>query len=137
MTTQPTTPKRWRPRFSVRTLVILVTLVCCYAACWGPTKTWGVHDMNRNAKGRLANDWPIPDDLNIKAIAPLFLGMEEFTPTRGPRRSYYFWFFGYKYRLPFDGLPTPIPPGTPPNPVNRQLGSQATGILISDSASTF
>ncbi len=49
MTTQPTTSKRWRPRFSVRTLVILVTLVCCYAACWGPTKTRGVEDVPRRA----------------------------------------------------------------------------------------
>ncbi len=33
MTTDPTTPKRWLPRFSLRTLVVLVTLACCYAAC--------------------------------------------------------------------------------------------------------
>ncbi len=39
------TPKRFRPRFSIRTLVIVVTLVCCYAACWGPTKTNGVEDV--------------------------------------------------------------------------------------------
>ena len=37
--------RRWRPRFSVRTLVILLTLVCCYAACWGPTKRHGVDDV--------------------------------------------------------------------------------------------
>ena len=41
-TEQNTTLKRFRLRFSLRTLVILVTLVCCYAACWGPTKKWGV-----------------------------------------------------------------------------------------------
>lgn len=51
MTTQPTTPKRWLPRFSVRTLVILVTLVCCYAACWGPTKTRGVRDVEQRLFG--------------------------------------------------------------------------------------
>ena len=39
MITNPTTSKRWRPTFSVRTLVVMVTLVCCYVACWGPTKT--------------------------------------------------------------------------------------------------
>jgi|CXWL01.1.fsa_nt_gi hypothetical protein len=38
MTSQHDKPKRWRPRFSVRTLVIVVTLVCCYAACWRMTK---------------------------------------------------------------------------------------------------
>ena len=51
MTTQPTTPRRWRPRLSVRTLVVLVTLVCCYAAYWGPTKTRGGDDVPRRALG--------------------------------------------------------------------------------------
>jgi len=46
MTTQPTTPKRWRPKFSVRTLATLRTLVCGYAACWGPTKKQGVQDLH-------------------------------------------------------------------------------------------
>ena len=46
LTTNPTTPKRWRPRWSLRTLVILVTLVCCYAACWGPTNTNGIEDVD-------------------------------------------------------------------------------------------
>ena len=32
MTTQHSNTKRWRPRFSVRTLVIVVTLVCVYLA---------------------------------------------------------------------------------------------------------
>ena len=48
MTSQHDKPKRWRPRFSIRTLVIVVTLACCYAACWGPTKKWGVEDVYRN-----------------------------------------------------------------------------------------
>ncbi len=26
--------KRWRPRWSVRMLLIVVTLVCAYLACW-------------------------------------------------------------------------------------------------------
>jgi hypothetical protein len=49
MTTPPNKPKRWRPRFSVRTLVVVVTLVCCYAACWGPTKRQGVEDVMKYA----------------------------------------------------------------------------------------
>ncbi len=37
-TEQNTAAKRWRPRWSVRMLLIVVTLVCAYLACWGPTK---------------------------------------------------------------------------------------------------
>jgi hypothetical protein len=45
MTSQHDKPKWWRPTFSVRTLVIVVTMVCLYAACWGPTKRRGVNDV--------------------------------------------------------------------------------------------
>lgn len=45
MSTAPINRKRFRPRFSIRTLIIVVTLICCYAACWGPTKTRGVRDV--------------------------------------------------------------------------------------------
>lgn len=38
-------PKRFRPRFSIRTLIIFVTLVCCYLGLWEATKTWGVADV--------------------------------------------------------------------------------------------
>ena len=53
-----TKPKRFRPKFSVRTLVILVTLACCYAACWGPTKTRGVEDMWLHLGTNRAGDNP-------------------------------------------------------------------------------
>ena len=45
MTSRHDNTKRWRPRFSVRTLVVVVTLVYCYAACWGPTNRRGVADV--------------------------------------------------------------------------------------------
>ncbi|MBP89528.1 MAG: hypothetical protein CMJ64_22935 [Planctomycetaceae bacterium] len=35
--TQHDKAKRWRPRFSVRTLAIVVTVVCAYLACWEMT----------------------------------------------------------------------------------------------------
>ena len=65
MTTQHDTPKRFRPKFSVRTLVILVTLVCCYAACWGPTNTRGVEQF----VGRVYVD--------ANAVAPLVVARHE------------------------------------------------------------
>ena len=49
MTTQSTNPKRWRPRLSFRTLVILITLVCCYFGLWEATKRQGVADVARLA----------------------------------------------------------------------------------------
>ena len=48
--------KRWRPRFSVRTLVVLVTLVCCYAACWGPTKRQGFKDVVNHVRSSIDLD---------------------------------------------------------------------------------
>jgi hypothetical protein len=36
---------RFRPRFSVRTLAIFVTLVCAYFGAWEATKRYGVFDL--------------------------------------------------------------------------------------------
>ena len=112
-----TTPKRWRPRFSVRTLVILVTLVCCYAACWGPTKTQGVKDVMPHINN--VNNVPQADDLLLEAginrglrelfgpwldasaAMPLLVQVDEVSTTTHSRR-YYFWFFGYVAKLPYE-----------------------------------
>lgn len=58
MTSQHDKAKRWRPRFSARTLVIVVTLVCCYAACWGPTKVRGVGQVVHRACREIGMDFP-------------------------------------------------------------------------------
>ena len=94
MTTQPT-PKRWGPRFSVRTLVIVVTLVCCYAACWGPTKTRGVEDVALfvgSAERSYVQVW------TTFAAAPLVVRADHFVGIS----HYYFWFFGYVAKLPYE-----------------------------------
>jgi len=117
MTIQTTTPKRWRPKFSLRTLVVLVTLVCCYAACWGPTTTRGVEDV---CKYVINSDaiWEVDCGVvaasrelyslellsNARSI-PLIVQVEEegdfqIVPTRHNR--YYFWFFGYVAKLPYE-----------------------------------
>ena len=101
MTTQHDTTKRWRPRFSVRTLVVVVTLVCCYTACWGPTQTDGVAEVRRLA-------WNYTN--NTSAVAPLVVRQDEIFwveiragSVQGyDRRSYYFWFFGYTAKLPYE-----------------------------------
>ena len=108
MTTNPTTPKRWRPRFSVRTLVILVTLVCCYAACWGPTKNKGVDDVINVRNEMLMDD---SDASDASAMMPLLVRTDQtlvrawdtngLISTSGTRH-YYFWFFGCVAKLPYE-----------------------------------
>lgn len=127
--------KWWRPRFSVRSLVIVITLVCCYAACWGPTKSRGIEEVRqfvflvstvsadandhteeierfearfephgRVLRSRFIMDPPDPDvverlheSFNASATVPLVLGI-----TSQRTRCYYFWFFGYVAKLPYE-----------------------------------
>lgn len=109
MTSQHDKPKRWRPRFSVRTLVVVVTLVCCYAACWGPTKKRGVKDVANHIFLRNPHTTMQTEEVNIwlrercengtTAISPLVI---QYVPVMGSVRYYYFWFFGYVAQLPFE-----------------------------------
>ena len=113
MTSPHDTPKRWRPRFSVRTLVIVVTLLCLYAACWGPTKKRGGRDVPRHAfqgtiglsSGDAVEDAELTErfylSFNASPVLPLVVGIDwEFA---GPLvRRYYFWFFGYVAKLPYE-----------------------------------
>jgi len=99
-----TTTKRWRLRFSVRTLVVLVTLVCCYVACWGPTKGQGVADAVRHADDEF-DRWQeaTPDIGHVyepntgEALAPLIVRVDNIHVTR-----YYFCFFGCVAKLPYE-----------------------------------
>ena len=112
MTSQHDKPKRWRPRFSVRTLAIVVTLACCYAACWGPTKTSGVEDVARHVVQpiKISGFWPVPSTVDTAngASATLPLVVATYDMEFGPgllvitRRHYYFWFFGHVAKLPFE-----------------------------------
>jgi len=90
--------------------VVLITLVCCYAACWGPTKTQGVADVHTHIYG------PAPSLLDVDcpwgpwgtgtSYVPLVIGWDEHAHMRlwgsKRRRNYYFWFFGYVAKLPFE-----------------------------------
>jgi hypothetical protein len=103
ITSQHDKPKRWRPRFSVRTLVIVVTLVCCYAACWGPTKTRGLEDVREYVLQRSSRSH-FGEAFYTSAKVPLVVGI---TSTR---TRYYFWFFGYVAKLPYE---RELPSGNP------------------------
>lgn len=76
---------RFRPRFSVRTLAIFLTLVCAYFAAWEAT---------RHAAGQNAD----------KVLMPFVIwGEESTTGASGVKKviawHYYLWFFGYEREL--------------------------------------
>lgn len=109
MTTHPDKRKRWRPRFTVRTLVVVMTLVCCYMACWMVTERQGVSDVYHFTASKLedqghktALDWQdfMPEFLNASANTPFLVGLD--TLTSPTTHRYYFWFFGYVAELPFE-----------------------------------
>ena len=81
MTSPHDKAKRWRPRFSVRTLAIIVTLVCVYLGLWEATKKWGC-----SAVGSFAS-----------SPAPFVVADEDpFRYTAEVERVYYLWYvIGY------------------------------------------
>lgn len=104
MTSQHDTPKRWRPRFSVRTLIVVVTLVCRYAACWGPTKISGEQDVYFHVNEKW--NWP-STAVDSSRRWPLLVYVVRIVRPSEVQRSevrggYYFWFFGYVAQLPFE-----------------------------------
>jgi hypothetical protein len=96
METEKTSPRR-RPRYSLRLLLILLTIACLYLGCWFPTATSGVRDINARYSMR------------SRPVAPLFLvtdiyesRMENGAPPKvvtQRTRIHYFWFFGWTANL--------------------------------------
>ena len=102
--TNPTNRKRWRPRFSIRVLLIVVTLACAYLACWGPTKNQGVKDVIAKAHSRMASeDFHVFATLPPSPFCPLIIETREMMLLTNRQfsehRRYYFWFFGYVVKL--------------------------------------
>ena len=128
MNSQHDKAKRWRPRFSVRTLAIVVTLVCCYAACWGPTKRQGVEDVRQLLTSNdfysdIGDPHLLTSSFHCKfgdpcPVLPLLVivdpegtgGMDVFSigsyteieRRKYFKRHYFFWFFGYVAKLPYE-----------------------------------
>jgi len=103
MTTQSITPNRWRPRFSVRTLVVMVTLVCVYFGCWEITKRFGVRDIvfHKYVFRKLNNKEEVRFAGFLSSPGP-FVVSQKWT---GNDETYYFWFFGYIAKLPYEREP--------------------------------
>ena len=104
--------KWFRPRFSVRVLLIVLTLICAYLACWNPTKEQGVRDVLKHVNDvyyrRLVVHKGIEREAYHAAMAiPLVVRTDErevdgWLATGPSYRRYYFWFFGYVARLPYE-----------------------------------
>lgn len=86
--------KDLRPRFSLRTLAILVAVLCFILGSWRLTATSGVTDV----RGSRGWGW------SFKAVAP-FIVVGDFTGENSLQtdipiyRSYYVWFFGRVSKL--------------------------------------
>ena len=108
MTNPRPTPKRFRPRFSIRTLVILVTLVCVYLASWLATTRTGVNDVVAHVKAESPPPQFRGDMVETiesqSAVLPFVVLVDQWHPTAenayNVRRRYYFWFLGYVAKLP-------------------------------------
>jgi hypothetical protein len=86
------------PRFSLRTLAIVVTLVCTYFAAWEATKRFGVEHVSR-----------LPADANevvymaVASPAPFVVyRVEGDEPYAGLFKRYYAWFPGVSIALPWE-----------------------------------
>jgi hypothetical protein len=82
----------FRPRFSLRTLAIIVTLVCAYIAALEATERYGA-----NAPGPIDNGF----DLLAREFAPMpFVVCRTYLYRRNS--EYYLWLFGPRIKLPFE-----------------------------------
>ena len=97
MTTQHDKAKRWRPRFSVRTLVVVVTLVCAYFGLWEATKTWGIRAAVPEPTRFIPPYSPCP--FVIVEPASTIMINANVAVMGGYDRRDYFWFFGYIRQL--------------------------------------
>ncbi|WP_235909059.1 hypothetical protein, partial [Roseiconus nitratireducens] len=94
--------RRLRPRFSIRTLLILPLLVAVYFALDAATKRYGPDDVARVFEAEHGGGLP-------GYVAPLIFEHWTMNATAGPNASpnsevtahYYVWFFGYVWRTPY------------------------------------
>jgi len=91
-----------RPKFSLWTLAVFVTMVCCYAAGWQATESLAHVDVRDAHLRWMDSCLPLGDSAKQQmltkssAVMPFILQTKYDSPTC----SYYFWFFGYVARLP-------------------------------------
>ena len=106
----------WRPRFSIRTLVIFVTVVCCYFGAWEATKRYGVptkarsgsvtaHVSGRRVPGTVKSCIsPLPCLLIQDVLQPRvrIKTSGSLTIEYYQGRHFHLWLFGPTIKLPFE-----------------------------------
>jgi hypothetical protein len=97
MTSDENKAKRWwRPRFSVRTLLIVVTLVCVYFGAWKATKQWGCPQVLGMYWDGTSTSSPMP----FVVVRTVVVAKESNGVHRlGTDRTYYLWLFGHVAKL--------------------------------------
>ena len=98
----------WRPRFTLRTLAIAVTLVCAYLASWKMTADNNINNQQVLYNGTpttgvpapfiVWKDWYSEPDQAFVHYRP---GAKIPRATTKVTRQYYVWIFGPKVELPF------------------------------------
>ncbi|MFC1759539.1 hypothetical protein ACFL2H_12365 [Planctomycetota bacterium] len=96
--------KRWRFRFSTKTLLVFVAVAAIYFGLSEATKKWGVLDL----KSHYEQQGILVESHAIRVRVPLVVEVEQLVPAyntsdplAGSRhgfmavRRYHFWFFGY------------------------------------------
>src|SRR5262245_23265786 len=112
---------RFRPRCSLRTLAIGVTLVCAYFGAWEATKRYGIPNSLRTVEEAFhesSQEISYTRVISARSPLPLIICQEE-SSVEGLRsnsdsigrqlmwehyigRQYYLWLFGPKFKLPYE-----------------------------------
>lgn len=92
-------------------MLVLLTLAAAYLACWWPTKEQGVDDVANHIRTGHGFVWPEES----APLVPLVVRVTERGPVAPPSgplssngvllqstRCYYFWFFGFIAKLPYE-----------------------------------
>lgn len=111
MTSERNKAKRWRPRWSVRTLLVATAMFSAYLACWGPTKKRAYQCVNtRGEIDTSVEPWVVVESNplgtaqivhNTASPLPLIISQDEVTDDWSESRRYYLWLFGPAFKLPF------------------------------------
>jgi hypothetical protein len=96
-----------RPRFSLRTLLVVVTLTCVYFAAWEVTKRKGVAAVQRLAVNKdlhPATRGSSPMPFLVRLEPPQLIGPGPWTVedvlAEFDGSFTYFWFFGWTWEIP-------------------------------------
>ena len=100
------TPKRRWYQFSLKGMLVLVTLVCVYSASWRATTKFGIPSVIQSVHDAPLREedgvWRYPP-WDVKSPLPLVVGTTEWTEYKGSFcfvRRHYIWFFGLTLKTP-------------------------------------